>query len=587
MTARAEMETRITGTDAGIKSLGQLEDALGRVGKQGQSVANQLKGFHDLWKDPVAAKGGWSQTERVLTSIGKASADIIGRQVGDIASAVTAPAKTSYQGAINLANYYRDTTQRVATSTGSSYAEINKQVMGASSRLGLMPAQVQEYGRGVRQMTGDWRGAVAGLDAFQARALKTDRSLGEMIPTATQLAQTFGIKSTAEAGAFFATIDSQATKANVSAQVLERTFMGFSGMLTSLTSARAPALANVTAQIMGGAPTVEMGESRMGALGGYLQQHSRYFERRMRTAGKLGKGESAFDEEGRIRPDKFADMIEVAQRDAERHYGTKNRRELIGRMAESGLMSMQDAAGIMKLDPAKMRAAVSATDQTGAILSTDAASAASARRFAEASKARKDIGFGGTFLGAQDAAVGIGGGAAGVAMASAGQMFEKSAGVFWDAVNIFAGKAAPGLVPAAAGGAAAGGGGATATSIATGAAAAAILPVAAMAGVGYLGYQDIMSEKPHWDAVNAKRASDKQRAAQLQVDMPTLRRLEKGGMVAGGDALPMLPESAMINQAQADAIGTAVAKHLGSGGVTLRTQSIQPAEPPPSMSPAP
>lgn len=449
----AGLKFKSSGEAEVVGGLDQIEKKLGEVENKVTGFSARMKGWKNLWEDPVKASGGWSQTERVLTSVGKAATEIVGGQLRSIADAVTAPAQTSYAGAIAMANVYRDTTQRIVSSTGQGYSAINQQVLGASARLGLMPGQVQSYGRGVRSLTGDWQGAMAGLDAYQARALQTDRTLEQMVPTAAHLAQTFGISSTNDVMRFFGTIDTQARLANVSATVLERTFLDVTSAFSGLKKERGGGLMALTAAVMGGAPSVELGQERLGGIGSFLMGHRRLLERRAHQWGTLKKGEHFYDAQGQSTAAHTFGMIETLQREAQRKYMTKDRLELLGRMEESGTMPAQIGAGLMALNiPEIRKRAEKETGLTGqAALDKWKGSEGGSRIFADAQKIVKDTEFGNKFLGAQDTAVGMGGGAAGVALAASGQIFEKATGVFADAVNIFAGRGAASSAATAAG----------------------------------------------------------------------------------------------------------------------------------------
>lgn len=547
----AGLKFKTSGEAEVVGGLDQIEQKLDAVEHKVTGFSAKLKGWKNLWEDPVKASGGWSQTERVLTSVGKATAELVAGQARSIADAVTAPAKTSYAGAIAMANVYRDTTQRIVSSTGQGYSAINQQVLGASARLGLMPGQVQSYGRSVRSLTGDWQGAMAGLDAYQARALQTDRTLEQMVPTAAHLAQTFGISSTNDVMRFFGTIDTQARLANVSATVLERTYLGFTGMWSRLSSDRGGATMALTGAAMAGAPTVEMGESRVGAIGSLVTGHRRYLERRARSMGKLGKGKHFYDEEGRSSASDMFNMLEVFQSDVQRHYHTKDRLELLGRSEESGFMPAQDLAGIMKLNIPELRKRAEASTGLKGDAALDAwkQSNAGKREFAEAQKAAKDIGFGGRFLGAQDTAVGLGGGAAGVALAASGQIFEKATGVFADAVNIFAGRGiGAGAASSATGSAAGTAIGQALTNVAGSGAmfaiVAATLPIAIMGAIGYFGYKDITGQKQDYDNARKRDADDANAAKSAGVDVVTYRRLRAKGVTPGNDAPIAIPMQA-------------------------------------------
>ncbi len=573
MTARAEVRTEVTGTDVGVRKLSDLEAGMQRLAATTQKTSTHLKQARELWNDPSGAKGKWDWTERMGVSVAKASIDIIKGQVGAAADAVVAPARTSYAGAIAVANQYRDTTQRIATSTGAQYAEIGKQVTGASQRLGLLPGQVQNYSRGVRSLTGDWKGAMSGLEGYQNRALATDRTIEEMIPTAAHLAQTFGIKSTQDVNKFFGTIDAQAKSANVSTQVLEQTVLGISSSFARLTSAGPAAISGLSAQVMGGAPTREMGEERLGHAASFLQAHDTFFEARARGMGKIKKGESFFDSEGRVKADQFPAYIETAQQEIARHYGVKNtgpasQMELARRMRRSGeAPSLSAALGFLRINPNGLGKAAGPVSTDSTALADFMASDAGKRTQSDAQKQIRDIGLGTGMLGAQDTAVGMGGGAAGVALASAGQIFEKSTGVFWDAVNIFAGtaggKAASGTVARVAGG------------VASSLASPAMLAASALTLQGDTRMPD--------DVATANEISSIQ--SRLKRRGPNSSGGNRGSIFdfTGWDSTESLQGKLASLQgrgdtatgsAQADAIGASVVKHLGS--VTLRTQSVTP-----------
>ena len=589
MAKRAEIETRIGGTEAGIRDLGGLENAFERLGKTSQSTGALLRDMHKEWSKPTA----------ISTSIVKLGAQVLGGQLRDAASAIAEPAKTSYAQALAKATEWRDATQRIATSTGQGYAVVGEQVNATAQRLGLLPGRVQDYSRSVRQLTGDWQGAMGGLDAYQNRALKTDRTLEELIPTAATLATTFGLKSTDDVNRFFGTLDRQAKNAGMSAEIAERAFMSASSSLAMITNAKPAQLSALTTGIMAGAPTPEMGMSRIGAVGGLLQNHMRYVEARMRKQGKLGKGEHLYDEQGQLRGDKMFDALEFVQGDMAKFYGTKDRKELIGRIGQSGMMSMQDAAGLMNLDVKKLRAQAAAQPNTGwdanataSFLSTEAGK----RTQYEARKDVRDIGLGSTLLPAQDAAVSLGGGAAGVAIASAGSVMAKAADTFWGAVEIFAGKAGGSAAGAAAGTAAAAGagaaGGGAGTAALTGTLGAAAVPLGlglgalgVGAGIWYAaGENEKEEERKQKERDDAKRQGFTSVAA-MKFQHSRFARL-------GLDVAPAATETGRgadidrpINLGPAPAnpreMADAIAKALASQ--TLRVQSVSPAPPPPGQ----
>jgi hypothetical protein len=586
MGKRAEIETRINGTDVGIRDLGGLENAFERLGKTSQSTGALLRDMHKEWSKPTA----------ISTSIVKMGAQVLGGQIRDAASAIAEPAKTSYAQALAKATEWRDATQRIATSTGQGYAVVGEQVNATAQRLGLLPGRVQDYSRSVRQLTGDWQGAMGGLDAYQNRALKTDRTLEELIPTAATLATTFGLKSTDDVNRFFGTLDRQAKNAGMSAEIAERAFMSASGSLAMLTNAKPAQLSALTTGLMAEAPTPEMGMSRIGAVGGLLQNHMRYVEARMRKQGKLGKGEHLYDEQGQLRGDKMFDALEFVQGDMAKFYGTKDRKELIGRIGQSGMMSMQDAAGLMNLDVKKLRAQAAAQPNTGwdanataSFLSTEAGK----RTQYDARKDIRDIGLGSAMLPAQDVAVAMGGGAAGVAIASAGSVMAKAADTFWGAVEIFAGKAAGGAARAAAGTAAAAGagaaGGGAGTAALTGTLGAAAVPLGL--GLGALGVGAGVWYAAGENDKTENRNQQEREAAQRQ-GFASVGAMKFARSRMGIDAAPAVTETGRgydrdrpldLGPAQANPreMADAIAKALASQ--TLRVQSVAPPSPPPGQ----
>lgn len=585
MAKRAEIQTAVTGTDAGIRDLGGLEDAFKRLGKTGQSVGAILRDAHKEWSKPTS----------VSTAVVKLGAQVIGQQIKDAASAIAEPAKTSYAQALSKAVEYRDATQRIATSTGKGYSVVGDQINATAQRLGLLPGRVSDYSRSVRQLTGDWGGAMSGLDAYQNRALKTDRTLEQLIPTAATLATTFGLKSTEDVNRFFGTLDRQAKNAGMSAEIAERAFMSASGSLAMLTNAKPAQLSALTTAMMAGAPTPEMGASRIGAVGGLLQNHMRYVEARMRKSGKLAKGEHLYDEQGQMRGDKMFDALEFLQGDLSKFYGSKDKKELIGRISQSGMMPMQDAAGLVNLDVAKLRKEAQPGGAAADVVTGHLASGAGRRDLANTGKDIRDIGLGAAMLPAQDMAVAAGGGAAGIALASAGQVFDKAVGTFWSAVEIFAGRAATGGAAAAGGagtGAAAGGAAGGAARGTVGALVATVgAGTAALAGGALFLQPDLPPGVANAPPEQGHPAPERELAERRQgglsgwvartfgsnysdAELEQMAAQQRGGgQGAGGPAVVTL------DSASADAIGAAAAKHLGNK--TLRTQSIQvPSAPP-------
>ncbi len=583
MAKRAEIETKISGTDAGIRDLGGLENAFERLGKTSQSTGALLRDMHKEWSKPTA----------ISTSIVKMGAQVLGGQIRDAASAIAEPAKTSYAQALAKATDWRDATQRIATSTGQGYAVVGEQVNATAQRLGLLPGRVSDYSRSVRQLTGDWQGAMSGLDAYQNRALKTDRTIEELIPTASALATTFGLKATDDVNRFFGTLDRQAKNAGMSAEIAERAFMSASSSLAMITNAKPGQLSALTTGIMAGAPSAALGEARISGIAGFIDSHDRYIEARMRKAGKLKKGEHLRDEQGLIQGEKLFDAMEFVQGDLARFYGTKDKRELVGRIGQSGMMAPQIAAGLFGLDVAKLRKEAkpggAAANTTAAHLSTDAGK----RDLYDARKDIRDIGLGSTLLPAQDLAVSAGGGAAGIAIASASSVFAKATDTFWGAVEIFAGKAGGSAAGAAAGTAAAAGagaaGGGAGTAALTGTLGAAAVPlglglgaIGVGAGIWYAaGENEKEEERKQKEREDAKRqgftsvnAMKFQQSRWSRLGLDVAPAVTETGRGADTDRPINLGPAPASPREMADAIAKALASQ------TLRVQSVTPAPPP-------
>jgi hypothetical protein len=573
MTVEAGMKVKLDGIDEAESGLDRLDKKLGDVGKTAESTSARIKGYQALWKDPAGAKGGWDWSERMGASIAKASVQVIGKQISAAADAVVAPAKTSYAGAIAVANQYRDTTQRISTATGRNYYEISAQIDSSSKRLGILPERVQAYGRSVRGMTDDWGSAMSGLDAYQNRALKTDRTLEDMIPTAVELTNVFGVKSTEQVSRFFGTIDKQAAAAKVSAQQTERVFMDLAGTLSQVTSADPSKLTAMSAQLLAGAGgNVGRAERRGAGIMGFLDQHGWWFEQQAKHQGVLKKSESFYDDQGLMKdPNK---MIEFAQSEARRVSKGKVTGDVVSYLTAIQGMPREVAAGLMNYKTGSAQRLEGMGGAASDVISGFLGTGAGGRMAAEASKSLKDARFGAEFLGAQDSAIDAGGGAAGVALASAGDVFNKAAGIFSDAVNIFAntGKGAVGAAATSAGGAA------TGTTVAN---------VAARGAIGVAGTVGLAAGALFMEGDKPPEAFTKEQE-QADIQRQLKDRQGRGGFsnwfaknVGREESTESLQQrlaalkggGSGMDMASADMVGAAIVKHLQ--GATLRTQSVQ------------
>lgn len=562
MTKRAEMETKVTGTDQAARNLGDLENAYDRLEKKTKSLWASVRDLQKEWSKPTSAGAAFA----------KAGAQIIGSQISQMGSAITAPAKTTYDQALQKAFEYRDATQRIATSTGQTYESTNTAIMGTAKRLALLPAQVQSYSSAVREMTGDWKGALDGIDAYQNRALQTGTTLDKYAAFSGMMDRTFGVKATDQVNKFFGTMDAQARAAGVSVERAQEGFSSAAQAFAMFSNAKPGQISALSTSLMAGAPTPEIGQSRMGAAGGFLQQHVRYLEARMRARGQLGKGEHLYDEQGRWRAEKIPQALDFAfgkGGDMSKFYGTKDKMELIGRIAQSGQMSMTDAAGLVNLDPKLLRSVTGANGGVSGAAQNWVMSAAGQRSAADVNKTMKDIGLGSTFLPAQDAAVAAGGGAAGIALSSAGEVFSRATDAFGKSVEIFAAAAGKG----GSGGAAAGAAGAGIGSKLAGGVSLVGGAIGGLVGLGIT------------SAAEARADDGDRRRAQGYRQWLRTHHL---GVVADGFGGPDDSDLAKRENKSVGGIPTAgvgveplaAALTKALAGQTLRVQSVTPAAPP-------
>jgi hypothetical protein len=463
---KAQVDVGVGGIQGGVKSLGDLKDALLGVEEAGKRLGATAKGLSKLWSDPFEAKGGWSTAQRTSAALAKMGAEIIGQQVTAASKAIVAPATSSYDQVLAKAREYRDSTQKLAIASGTDFATVGKQIMGTSSRLGLMPGQVAAYGKAIRnQVGGSLQEALSGIDAAQNQALRTGRSIEDLIDPVITLRNQFGMKSTEELNRFFNTMNAQASRSKVSVEQVGQTFTALSGFLgrrTSATTGQQAALSTLAvkyAKLTGQSP--EAVTEMLGTLAGTVTSRISFIEAAARKQGKLKKGEHYLDPaSGRLSTEGLLSGIDIIQGLAPKHYQSgKDEQKLWESMAISGFVpdtatarfvskfSTKEARGLMDLKGGSDAAAL---DEW---LNSDAGR----RSSADAQKNRRDIDLGMSIIGAQDTAVEAGGGAAGIALASAGSVFSKAADVFSGAVNSFIGNLGKGGAASGAGAGAAGG----------------------------------------------------------------------------------------------------------------------------------
>ena len=342
----AKLGVEVSGARAGIADLEALRDSLKGIGSEAGRLSVQMAAWKKAWEDPLNAKQ-WSRDQKLAAEGVKLLGRVMGSQASALASAVTGPAKTSYDDALRKAYAWRDENQRIATSLGKDYGETQRQILGTAKQLGLMPGRVRDYSQSVRELTGDWQGATSGLEGYQNWALKTGQSLEALIPISAELANSFGVKSTDDVNKFFGTLESQAKKSKVSVELTAKAFAGLAPMLAATTSAKPQTLTAITAQFMAKAPTPQLGQQAMAEAMGLITAHPDVIEQRMRQAGKLGKGERLRDQTGRVRDERLLDVMEFLQTDIPKIYQTKSKEEAVARLARTGEMSATGAAGLL------------------------------------------------------------------------------------------------------------------------------------------------------------------------------------------------------------------------------------------------
>lgn len=591
----AKLGIEVSGARAGVADLEALRASLKAIDAEASRLSVQMAAWKKAWDDPLNAKQ-WSRNTKLAVEGAKALGNVLASQASALASAVTAPAKTSYDEALRKAYLWRDENQRVATSLGKDYGETQRQIMGTAKQLGLMPGRVRDYSQSVRELTGDWQGAASGIEGYQNWALKTGQSLEALIPISAELANSFGVKSTEDVNKFFGTLDAQAKKSKASVELTAKAFAGMAGMLSATTSAKPETLTAITAEFMGKAPTPQLGQQAMAETMGLLTAHPDVIEGRMRAAGKLGKDERLRDKTGRFRGEKLLDVMEFLQTDIPKIYQTKSKEEAVARLARTGEMSATGAAALLGFDVKAAREAAGMRATAPPLAKQSLLNEAGKRTSADVAKETKDIEFGSKFLGAQDVAVEMGGGAAGVLLGSAGQLFDQGGKTFWNAVQIFAKAAGPGVAGSAgsAAGAAAGAATGTATTAATTGVASRVigaLGVPGMAAAALTMEGDIPARYRAPATATQTQQAIAQRLTMERAHLADVRKGGASGWVAetffgGGEKETQAriakleaeaKGSGATEAASASAIGKAVADSISR--VTLQTQEAGVEQP--------
>lgn len=566
------------GLDQGNDKLEQFRRKLDDIADSTAKLSGRYRDLNTAFEKQKSALSGVTSREDhgpgALAKFAKIGADILASNAKALAQATMAPGMSSYGGMIEGANRWRQSTQQIATASGKSFEQIGQQVLNASKTLGISEQRVQTYGRSVRSLTGDWASAMGGIGAYQSRALQTDRTLEEMIPIAADLTNLFGVSSEQQIASFFGTLDAQAQKAQISGARAERTYAQFAQTLSGINGSIGQR-SGLALAFQKGAITEDVGNRAFGGFMGMVRSQRYGIEAAMRAKGALSKGEHLFDERtGQWDINKMAAAADFIPGYMSKFYGAKNRGdalEKIGRIQFGG--DYEAAAQLLNIKPGDVRAMMAtqgiAPNTSVAYLATDAGK----REAAESNKSIKDRVFGASFLGAQDAAVTAGGGAAGLAMAQSIATFEKASGIFWESVKLFAGATAAS-------------GGGTAAAVAGGGTVATVARVGLTRAVPLAGVVTMEGDTEGRNRFLAdKQTPEALRDAAIQEQRDHLAKMEAGGISGWAErTFGLSPERSkeeinrlqnMTPQELAEAFGKAL------DGKVLKTQQIpSPAAPP-------
>lgn len=295
MARRAELEVAIKNGDAAARELEKLNRKLDDVGKTGE------KAFKSIGKEMgEMVKGG-------------AVAAVAG-QFASLYHGITSGATTSFSGAIEQAKAFRSEYQRIAIGTGQDFEKTRQQIEQTSKSIGELPDRVFAFGKSVQSLTGDWKGAMNGIEAYQSRALQLNKTIDQMGPAAAMLKNLFNIEDSQKAATYFATLDTQAKRLGLSVQQTDsyvQSMMSNMARITGGSAEKNAAISSTFLAMAGGNP--EKAQRLQGGMTGWIEDKAPIIERQMRRRGALGKGESVYDENGNINPEMMARMIEFKQ----------------------------------------------------------------------------------------------------------------------------------------------------------------------------------------------------------------------------------------------------------------------------------
>ncbi len=467
----AQAENKIVFSEQGLD---QIEQRLQDVERRSGSLLSKLP--KDLQKEWTKAIDATQLAARYAVT-GAANSFI---------SAVSAPAKSTFEGVLADANRIRRDSSMIAVATGKQFEQVRGDIQLTAQRTLESTAKVDAFTRGVRRLGGDFDAATSSMEAYKDRALQMDKPIELFQEQAALLDQAFGVRGKQRVSDFFGTLDAQASKAGVSAQRLDKQFFAFVDNFSRLSSKGPAAFGALSAAFAASDANPEQARRNQGFGMGLLNQGVRQIEQRMRLGGALGKGEMLTDvKTGEVDPQKYLRAMQFMQKDLVKYYGS--RRRAIEVQAGDDLEARRDIAGFLNTDLSKVQNLSQVTPEQRRYLERYSGMAAGRRDRYDIDKEIADQNAGAAMQPAQDKMVQLGGGAAGLTMNAAAGVFSTAVDRFGGIVTALAGAGIAGVGRAAAGGLAGVGGAALRGG--SMAAASGVGQALALTGAGYAGWQ--------------------------------------------------------------------------------------------------
>lgn len=474
----AQAENKIVFSEQGLD---QIEQRLQDVERRSGSLLSKLP--KDLQKEWTKAIDATALAARYAVT-GAANSFI---------SAVSAPAKSTFEGVLADANRIRKDSSLIAVATGKQFEQVRGTIQLTAKATLESTAKVDAFTRGVRRLGGDFDAATSSMEAYKDRALQMDKPIELFQEQAALLDTAFGVRGKQRVNEFFGVLDAQAGKAGVSAQKLDRQFFAFVDNFSRLSSKGPAAFGALSAAFAASDANPEQSRRNQAFGMGLLNTGVRQIEQRMRLGGALGKGEMLTDvKTGEVDEKKYLRAMQFLQKDLVKYYGS--RRRAIEVQAGDDLEARRDIAGFLNTDLSKVQDMSQLSPQQRQTLERYSGMPAGRRDLADVNKEIKDQNAGAGMLGAQDTAVELGGGAAGLALTAAAGVFSTAVDRFGGIVASMAGRTGGGLLTGAAAGlgSAAGGllrGGASALRAGAGLLGGAAGGALALTGAAYAGWQ--------------------------------------------------------------------------------------------------